>query len=146
MEVAPGQAISLTVVADDPNAVEGTADVIYDLDDIEVKPDKDAVWNAILNASLAPEHNRTIKVIGFEEWFVPATDVLAIAIDFENGDSVVLRPNKLEVEGNVRVSLADLILRKAQDSEYRYTQVIVRQSGQERSQRSDTLDLLFPQV
>jgi hypothetical protein len=146
VELAPGQALELTVVADQPDAVSGAPDAIFNLDDVEVRPDPGAVWAAILDASVPAEYTRAIQVMGFSEWFAPTTDVLAIAVDFENGDSVVLRADNLEAEGHVRVPVSDLVLRKAQESEYRYTQVTVRQSGQTRTQKSDHLDALFPEA
>ena len=147
VKLAQDQALALKVVPDPPEAVNGTSDALFNLDDVEVQPDPEAVWSAILDASVPAEYTRTIEVKGFKEWFEQETGVRAIGIDFENGDSVTLEANFLEAKGHIRVPVSDLVLRKEQKSEYRYTQVTVHKSGrQTRTQKSDSLDLLFPEV
>ena len=87
-----------------------------------------------------------IQVEALEEWFKPHTDVSAIAIDFDTGDQVKLGPNKLSAEAKINVPLEDVIVRKQRESEYGYTQITIRGTAQVREKKTDTLDILFPEV
>ena len=70
--------------------------------------------------------------------------MLAIGIDFENGDSVILRADNLEDEGHIRVPVIDVVLDKEQESEYRYTRRTIRESGETRTEKIASDDILFP--
>ena len=133
-------------IAATPVTLTGPVEGRYDLSDVEELPDPEAVWNAIFDATIPAEYTRVIKVVSLEEWFRPHTDVSAIAIDFENGDEVVLRPGQLEAAADIRVPLKDVILRKQQDSGYRYTQITIRGTQRTREEKTDKLDILFPEV
>lgn len=147
LELAPGEELSFVVAADQPLPPGADVpDALFDLDDVAVKADMEAVWNTILDASVPAEYTRKISVMGFAEWFAPVTDVLAVALDFANGDHVVLKRDQFQAEAQVRVPVSDLILRKVQDSQYAYTQIVIRSSGQKRTNKTDTLDILFPDL
>jgi hypothetical protein len=147
VRMAAGEEITLLVVPNQPVHAASRRDAILDLDDVAVVPDKNAVWGAILDTSVQPEYTRPISVNVFAEWFAPTTDLLAIGVDFENGDSLLLNKNKLEGQAKVRTSLQDLILRKVQESEYRYTLILVHSdTKQTRKVQTDTIDLLIPDI
>lgn len=147
VDLASGEELALDVVSDQPLPTDvGTPDALFALDDVEVRPDADAVWSRILYDSVTAQYTRNIRVIAFAEWFAPTTNVMAVAIDFANGDHVVLKSDHLEATASVRVPVSELILRKVQDSQYNYTQVVIRSNGQTRSQKADTLDILFPEL
>jgi hypothetical protein len=147
VDLSPAEELSLEVVSDEfLSPGEAVPDAMFDLDDVVVRSDTAAVWNTILDASVPAEYTRKISVMGFAEWFAPATDVMAIALDFANGDHVVLKGDHILAEAQVHVPVSDLILRKVQDSQYTYTQVVIRTTGQSRSVKTDTLDILFPDL
>lgn len=143
VDLEPGEELALDVVPDQPLPTDvGAPDALFALDDVQVKPDADAVWNRILYDSVAAQYTREIHVITVAEWFAPTTNVMAVAIDFVNGDHVVLKSDHLEAKASVSVPVSDLILRKVQDSQYSYTQIVIRSNGQTRSRKTDTLDVL----
>src|SRR4029434_2334070 len=108
--------LSLRVVP--ATAVTGTPDALYDLDDVEVEPDRTAVWNSILHASVPVQYSRKIQVMAVAESFAPTTDVIAIAIDFKNGGHWVMKKDVLEAEAEVLTPVSDLILSKVEEGEY----------------------------
>jgi hypothetical protein len=113
---------------------------------VEAKPDREGVWEAIYDPAVKAEYTRVIGVEALEEWFKPHTDISAIAIDFDTGEQVKLGPNKLSAEAKIQVPLEDLIVRKERDSEYGYTQITIRGTKQVRERKTDSLDILFPEV
>lgn len=147
VDLASGEELTLDVIPDQPLPTDGgTPDALFDLNDVQIKPDTNAIWDAILDASVPAEYTRKISVMSFAEWFAPTSNVMAVALDFANGDHVVLKSDHLEATASVRVPVSDLILRKMQDSQYSYTQIVIRSTGQTRSQKTDTLDILFPDL
>ena len=129
-----------------PIALPGPVEGRYDLRQFDEKPDREAVWTAIYDPAVKPVYKRVIQVEALEEWFKPHTDISAIAIDFDTGDQVKLGPNKLSGEAKIDVPLEDLIVRKQRESEYGYTQITIRGTKQVREKKTDTLDILFPEV
>jgi hypothetical protein len=147
VDLAPTEEICLDVVSNDLLPMSASApDALFDLDDVLVKPDAAALWSAILDASVPAEYTRKISVQAFDKWFAPDTNVMAIALDFERGDHVVLDRQHLTADAHVRVPISDLVLRKVQDSQYQYTQIVVTGTGQTRAQKTDNLDILFPDL
>lgn len=146
VELAAEQELAFRAVPPDGTDLAGAVRAIVGQDDLELLSDPEAVWDVILDPSLPAEYTRVIKVLGVPEMFAPTTDVTRIVIDFDNGDHVVLTPDHLEAEAGVRVPLRDLVLHRAQDSEYGYTQIILRGAAQTREHKSDTLSVLLPEV
>ena len=144
--LAPGEVLDLKVVPDQPVPSGGTPDAIFGLDDVVITSDSAAVWNAILDASVPAEYQRVISVMSFAEWFAPDTELMAIGVDFKNGDHVVLKRDALEAKASVRVPVSDLVLRNVQESAYTYTLLLVYKTKQVRLEKTDTLDILFPEL
>jgi hypothetical protein len=59
----------------------------------------------------------------------PQSQVMAIVVDFESGDSVELSADHLQEIAHVPVSLAGFVLGKPEDLSYRYKVTVVRLSG-----------------
>jgi len=147
VRMAAGEEIRLQVVPDQPVNAASQRDAILDLDDVVVLPDNNTVWSAILDTSVPAEYTRTISVNVFAEWFAPPNDLIAIGVDFENGDHLILNKEKSEGQAKVRTSLEDYILRKVQEPEYRYTLIKVHTNGQQtRKVLTDNIDLLIPDI
>jgi hypothetical protein len=113
-----------------------------DLSDVEMIPDRRLIADIIVDPSAPPEYDRPIKVRTFVPVFAPPPDdaqrqVLAIAVDFENGAGVELTPEKLEGTVTVVTPLTDFLLRSdipASDGTgpsqaYRYKLTVARLSG-----------------
>jgi hypothetical protein len=152
VDLAPGEELSLEVLPDQPlPAGAGSPDALFDLDDVQVKIDPPAVWNAILDTSVQPQHTRKIRVQTFADAFVPKTDVEQVSLDFDNGDYVVLDPEHLQAEATIHISVKDLILAQVLgdnvvESEYSYTQTVKRTSSPRPTETRETgsRDLLYP--
>ncbi|MCC6456067.1 MAG: hypothetical protein IT328_14025 [Caldilineaceae bacterium] len=145
VQVGAGEMLTFRLVPNQAPANPAQVAALYDLDDVEVQPDANAVWQAVLDNSVAVTHLRTIHVRTFAEWFAPTTDVQAIALDFADGDTpVVLTPGNLEAAAVIHMPPANIILRETSKGEYRYTMVVVRASGQQQKELTDRLDVLFP--
>jgi hypothetical protein len=112
----------------------GAALTDLDLSDVVSVPDKDAVYELILDPSTPPVYLREVTVKSFKPMFdAPASDpqsqVMAIVVDFESGDSVELSADHLQEIAHVPVSLAGFVLGKPEDLSYRYKVTVVRLSG-----------------
>ena len=83
VDLAPGEELRFRVVADGPLPAQGAMDALFDVDDVKVHPNREAIWDAILDPAVPAEHTRTIKVIGDESQFAPRTDIKAVVLDFE---------------------------------------------------------------
>jgi len=146
IRLAANEKLSLQVVPDQPLPSAAKLDAVYNLDDVTVEPDAEAIWAEIVDDSVPAQHTRLVTVKSFADWFAPATDVTAIIIDFASGDPVVLDRDHLEGVAKVRIPLADIILRKEQEPEYRYTMTVIRGVNQTRVERIDRVDILTPNV
>jgi hypothetical protein len=147
VRMAAGDEIRFEVVPDQPVSAASQRDAILDLDDVVVLTDKTAIWSAIVDDSVPAEYTRPITVHVFAEWFAPPSDLIAIGVDFENGDHLVLNKDKLEGQAKVQTSLEDYIVRKTQESEYRYTLIKVHNNGQQtRKVLTDKQDLIIPDI
>ncbi len=105
-----------------------------DLSDVVSVPDKDAIYDLILDPSTPPIYQREVIVKSFKPMFdAPASDpqsqVMAIVVDFESGDSIELSADHLQETAHVPVSLAGFVLGKPEDLSYRYKVTVVRLSG-----------------
>ena len=127
--------------------------VLFDFDQVFVQPDAEAVWAAVVDQTRLPEFTRTIKVKTIKQTFEsrpdqPSDPVVAVVVDFERGDTVELKAEKLEADAKVRLSLVDYILRRLDTGQYRYAVTVIRASGQSRDSewRTDRTGILFPQI
>jgi hypothetical protein len=59
---------------------------------------------------------------------------------------VVLKRDALEAKASVRVPVSDLVLRNVQESAYAYTLLLIYKTRQVRLEKTDTLDILFPEL
>ncbi|HTG17091.1 MAG TPA: hypothetical protein VK747_17710 [Blastocatellia bacterium] len=153
VELKPGKELRLLLVPSSPLPGAGALHAVFDLTGIKVQPDKDAVWNAILDDALAV-YPKLITVKTFKQNFDPPPDnadnqIMAVVVDFEGGVSVELNADKLE-ERDVPLPLpiGDYVLRKADQGQYRYKVRVIRLSGETRDTewRTDSTGILFPSL
>jgi hypothetical protein len=131
-------------------ATKGPLTCEYDLDDVEVVADKEAIFNAILDPSVAGTYLRPITVKTFKQKFDPPAgdpnnQIISIIVDFESGDSVDLNADNLQQIVNLRTSVSDYVLRKVDQGQYRYKFRTVRLSGitEDPDWRTDNRSLLL---
>jgi hypothetical protein len=151
--VPSGEAVNCQVTPAVTLSGSGDVAVEFNFDQVIVRPNSEAVWEAIVDQTRLPEFNRTIKVKTIKQTFEPRSDqpsdpIVAIVVDFERGDSVELNAENLEADAKVRLSLADYIVRQLDSGQYRYAITIVRASGQTKDSewRTDRVGILFPPV
>jgi hypothetical protein len=151
--VRPGEALNCQVTPTTVLGGSGEVAVLFDFDQVVVKPDAEAVWAAVVDQTKLPEFTRTIKVKTIKQTFEPKPDqpsdpVVAVVVDFERGDTVELNADKLETDAKVRLSLADYVIRRLDTAQYRYAVTVIRASGQSRDSewRTDRIGILFPQI
>jgi hypothetical protein len=97
---------------------------------LQVLPDAEAIWNAVLDPRVSAEYVRVIQVKSPPETFNPPASgqdpqIQRILVDFERGNTVELTPTALEMEVRVHIPLTDYILGHLDMGGYRYrTQLI----------------------
>lgn len=133
--LAPGEHLTATVTPSAPLDVAGLATVEFDTSDVDVLPDPEAIWNAILDRSTL-EYYDTITVKAIAVLFEPIAErpsdhILAILIEFEGGDTAELSAERLEDSARVDYPIDDVILRRSIDRSYRYWVTVIRADGRQ---------------
>jgi hypothetical protein len=153
VELKPGVSLRLLLVPSSPLPGEGALHAFFDWTGVKVQPDKDAVWNAILDPATPAVYLRTIKVKTFKQKFDPPPNnvddqIMSVVLDFEGGPSVELNADNLERDVSLPLPIGDYVLRKADQGQYRYKVRIIRLSGEMRDAewRTDSTGILFPSV
>jgi hypothetical protein len=65
-ELCPGAEVAFSVVPTMPLTGDGPPDAVFNLDGLEILPDPEAVWNAILDPTTPTEYARPIQVKTFK--------------------------------------------------------------------------------
>jgi hypothetical protein len=145
--------VVFSIVPTTPLTGDGPSDAVFDLDGVEVIPDPEALWNAILDPTTPTEYARSIQVKTFRQMFEVPTDrpndqIMAIVVDFERGDTIDLSADKLEAEARVHMPISDYVLHRGGESDYRYRLTVIRRVGRSTDQdwRQDRTGILFPEV
>ena len=98
------------------------------------QPDKNAIWDAILDPSTPATYTKDITVKTFAAIFDPpanpADKLQEIVVDFENGPTAELTPVQLESSVKLTQPLANYILEKGDLSQYRYKLTFVKLTSQ----------------
>ncbi|NER83743.1 MAG: hypothetical protein F6K42_30205, partial [Leptolyngbya sp. SIO1D8] len=131
----PGESIRFTVkpaTALPKPAAEFPIEVLFELDQVQVVPDKEAIWDAILRPDTPAEYQRAITVKTFKEVF--GNRLTVISIDFRQGGTVDFiqsaTSEKLESEVAVVTPIRNLVLRTADQGAYDYRVLVIRNDGQ----------------
>lgn len=131
---------------------EGTPEALFSIDDLRVLPDKEAIWDAVLDPSTPAEYEQPLEVRALESWFEaedPAQAPQVILVQLEHGDTVSLEaPDQLKARTTVRLPLEDLILRRLHEGTYRYKVTVIRPRSRDRHEDwiTDSIDILFPEL
>ena len=155
--LAPGEAMTVTVspkiALPSPLPPGVTVQPLLDLSGIKPVLDSARLWDSILDADTAAEARRTVRVKLFPGMFdAPsgnaADKAFAIIVQFEDGPSVELTPDKPEGEVKLKGSITDIVLRRPGAGGYRYKCQIIRRAARinDADWRPETTDLLVPQL
>ncbi len=151
VDLKAGEELRLLLVPSSPLPPgEGPLHAFFDLTGIKVQPDKDAIWNAILDPSTPEVYLKSITVKTFKQKFDPPPDnadnqIMAVVVDFEGGASAELNADNLERAVPLPLPIADYVLRKPDQGQYRYKVRVIRLSGEtgDTEWRTDSKTPLF---
>lgn len=149
LTLKPGETARFECYLQDNQSLTETdkPDALFELDDILVNANSEAIYNLILDPSVTAEYQRNIQIKSFEAMFAPNTDVQALVLDFPGESDVLLSSGKLEATAKVLVPLKDVVLRNTQDPEVHYKLTIIRTDGsQEKVDRTSSSSILIPEV
>ena len=150
-DLQPGGTLEL-VVRPIPAASGRITGVRIDQTEVDVRPDKEKIWDAILDDSVEPSYDRPITVVAtyvFQAQAEATDPIQAVVVDFDRGNAIELTAAEPEGEGKVAVPVADIILRNEQESSYRYRLQVARRSGsvaRDTDSREDDIDRLLLSV
>jgi hypothetical protein len=135
MNISPQEEMTINITPLDASLSKNPLRLNTALSKVETQPDKEAIWNAILNPYSPIDYERSIAVQTFAEIFAPGpqetgdTTIKAIIVNFFNGNSVTLKPTVLEETATVNVSLSNYILGKMDTKEYKYQLEVITLAG-----------------
>jgi hypothetical protein len=159
IDLAPGAEVELEIVPTE--AVSGKVeDAVLDFTTLEVKPDVEKIYNAILDPTAPRDYIRAITVRGTQFFAAAESAPVAVLVEFERGSTAELTPDKKDADGVVNQPLADYVLANVVRAEeptpetvdlttatYRYkVTVITPQGGRTKSPDwiEETADILYP--
>ena len=107
------------------------AEAHFDLREVEVVPDRDAIWNAVLETAAQPQYVRRIGVRTVAELFHgPEPRVSLIRVNLQRGGgpivSVDLTEQQLAAEALLSSPLRDYVLGRADPGVFQYQVLTVR--------------------
>jgi len=131
----------------------GTTLAGLDLSGLQTLPARDAIFNLVLDPSTRAEYLRPIKVKTFPQTFAaradaPQQQVLSVVVDFDDGSTVELTANQLEVPTTVPVPVVGFVLGTELRQTYRYKVTVVRLAGPttDADWRTGESGILFPAI
>lgn len=151
--LASGEELSFTVVPIEAQTGEGRAEILVDSGGIKVMPDREAIWNAILDP-FTSQYRQEITVKTLPAIFnlpqdKPEEERLSeIIVELRRGEdssvTVSLQPDHLETKVTLPFPIADILLRRENSGEYQYQVTAIRLSGEMRKEwKSKAGDLLY---
>jgi hypothetical protein len=153
-DIAPGASLAFEVAPASPLAGNGPLEVTFDFEHVEVKTDRDAIWDSVLNQTVTPDYVRPIRVRTVKELFDPPAagdqpPIGLIVVELKRGESrsttVELSMQTLEMEAKLRAPLKDYVLGKVDEGTYSYKVTPVRGGTQppDRPWKTASTDLLL---
>lgn len=143
--LGPGQKLRFFVRPRDPGDGNEAFSVRIGLEQVEVLPDPEAVWNSIVDPRLPPEpRTLCVKTFLFEDEEA-AAGISELIVEFEGGNSVELSRKCSSSTVTLDVPLKDRVLCRTDCGEYRYTVKTVDMNGQISGilEKNGTEDLLI---
>ena len=155
VQVAPGQQVTVNVTPDESTGKAGQVTAVFDLSGAHSIPDKEAIWNAILDPSTSDSYLTSITVKTPASTFIarnndPGRQVVSLVVDFDSGVSAELKADKLEAKVDIPHPVVNFVMRKTDTGEYRYKRTLVRANGEQVRDDDwrppETTTVLFPAV
>jgi hypothetical protein len=155
VQVAPGQQFTVNITPDQSTPKAGRVKAAFDLSGVHSVPDKEAIWNAILDPSTSGSYLTSITVKTPASTFAvpndaPGRQVVSLVVDFDSGVSSELKADKLEAKVDIPHPVVNFVLRKTDTGEYRYKRTLVLANGKQARDDDwrppETTTVLFPAV
>lgn len=131
-ELAPGETLELEAAATPPPG-GGRVEAVFDLSQVDVLPEREAILDAVVDPTTRADYVRVIRVRTVRELFAPPADGAAltlILVELRRGDApsvtVELRPDQLLVEARLTAPLRGYLLGGADPGNYSYRVTAVR--------------------
>ncbi|MCU6339649.1 hypothetical protein KW823_24345, partial [Enterobacter quasiroggenkampii] len=125
--MTPEEELSFKVVPISALSGEGSVEMNFDFQGVTVLPDRESIWNAIQDP-LTSQYQQVITVKTLPAVFdlppgQPEKERLSeIVVELKRSDdrsvSIVLTPEKPEVQVSLLFPIADVMLRRANNGEY----------------------------
>jgi hypothetical protein len=141
----PGQSLTCIVPPATSLPGEGSLSVLFDVSGVKVMPDREMLYQAILDPHTSAEYLQEITVTTFAQTYSPLPEhpepVSALFVQFEDGSSIVMNdgtskpgntvqtgpdPQHLNAAIYVHLPISDFVLKKPTQGEYRYKITVIR--------------------
>jgi hypothetical protein len=150
----PGEIAELLLVPAAPLPAGANPEVVLGPGGIVVKPDREAIWDSILDRSTVEYYRlvsvRAIPPSAFEEvGGREGEQVHSVVVEFEGGGTIELTGDALIADARVDYPIDDVVLGHPVSSTYRYTVTVVRANGDQKRDdhpRQGTSDILYVSV
>jgi hypothetical protein len=131
LDLAAGQRVAHVLIPDTPFEPTEETEAHFDLREVEVLPDREAIWDAVLETTVQPEYVRKVSVRTVVELFRgPEPRISLIRVNLQRGGgaivSVDLTEQQLEAGASLRAPLRDYVLGKADPGVFQYQVLTVR--------------------
>ena len=131
IDVAASQQIAFSVRPAAGTTPSAASAAEFDFRQVEVLPDRPAVFDAVVDTSIAPEYLRNIRVRTVREVFQGEDPkVTLIRVNLQRAESAVvsvdLTEDHLDDVARLRAPLRDYILGRADRGEFQYHVVVIR--------------------
>ena len=131
LDLAAGQKAAFDLQPATPLGATDEAEAQFDLREVEVVPDRDAIWNAVLETAAQPQYVRRIGVRTVADLFRgPEPRVSLIRVNLRRGGGPIvsadLTEQQLSAEALLSSPLRDYVLGRADPGVFEYQVLAVR--------------------
>ncbi len=131
LDLAAGQKVAYDLQPATPLGATDEAEAQFDLREVEVVPDRDAIWNAVLETAAQPQYVRRIGVRTVADLFRgPEPRVSLIRVNLRRGGGPIvsadLTEQQLSAEALLSSPLRDYVLGRADPGVFEYQVLAVR--------------------
>lgn len=131
LDLAPAQQVAYPLRLEGSLEITDETEVHFDLREVEVIADREAIWNAILETRVQPEYIRKVGVRTVADLFrgpEPRISLIRVNLQRAGGPivSVDLTEEQLQTEASLSAPLRDYVLGRVDPGEFQYQVFAVR--------------------
>jgi hypothetical protein len=120
VSLASGAALEFLLTPKEPLSAGDDLAALLDLSGITVAPDRDRIFEKILDPSITTIPRKVHVVTDEKRFTTGEPPPTRIVVEFEGGGAVDLHPGHLEDDAEIPRSIADFVLRRGSTGAYRY--------------------------